>query len=130
MILQAVLSNRRFTINNLQFEQVKGLAMGSRLSGILATLVMDDLERVTITAHLSICLFAYYVDDIFIMTKDKAAVDKILNKFNQQHSDIKLTVEHSSSNKKLSLLDFKVIFVDHKATFNYYQKNAKKNLFP
>ena len=91
---------------------------------------MDDLERVTITAHLSICLFAYYVDDIFIMTKDKAAVDKILNKFNQQHSDIKLTVEHSSSNKKLSLLDFKVIFVDHKATFNYYQKNAKKNLFP
>ena len=47
--------------------------MGIRLSGILATRVMDDLEIMTITTDLSICLFARYVDDIFIMTKDKPA---------------------------------------------------------
>ena len=62
----------------------KGLAMGSRLSGILAMLVMDNHEGMTITADLSISLFARYVDDIFIMTKDKAAADKIFNKFNEQ----------------------------------------------
>ena len=62
------------------------------------------------------------------MTKDKAAADKILNKFNQQHSDIKFTIEHPSSNNELSLLDFKVLFADDKATFNCYQKDAKKNL--
>ena len=84
MILQAVLSNRRFTFNNQKFEQVKGLAIGSRLSGILATLVMDVLEKMTITADVSICLFARYVNDTFIMTKDKAAADKIFNKFNEQ----------------------------------------------
>ena len=91
---------------------------------------MDDLKRMTITAYLSICLLARYDDDIFIMTKDKAAADKIFNKFNQQHSDIKFTNEYPSSNNELSLLDFKVMFADHKATFNYYQKDTKKNLFP
>ena len=88
--------------------------MGSRLSGILAMLMMDDLKRMTITADLSICLFACYVDDIFIMIKDKAAADRIFNKFNQQHSDIKFTIEYPSSNNELSLLDFKVRFGDHK----------------
>ena len=126
MILQAVLSNRRFTFNDQQFEQGKGLAMRNRLSGILATLVKDDLERITITADLSICLFARYVDDIFIITKDKAAADKLFNEFKQQHSDIK----HPSSNNELSLLDFKDMFADHKATFNCYQKDVKKNMFP
>ena len=72
--------------------------MGSRLSCILATLVMGDLERMTITADLTIYLFACYVDDIFIVTKDKAAADKIFNKFIQQHSDIKFNIEHPSSN--------------------------------
>ena len=118
-----VLSNRRFTFNDQKFEQVKGLAMGSRLSGILAMLMMDDLER------MSIFLFAIMFDDTFIMTKDKAAADKFFNKFNEQRNDIKFTIEYPSSNNELSLLDFKVMFADHKATFNYYEKYAKKNLF-
>ena len=66
-----------------------GLAMGSRLSDILVTLVTDNLERMTITAELSISFFARFVYDIFIMTKDKAAADKIFSKFNEQNSDIK-----------------------------------------
>ena len=64
------------------------------------------------------------------MTKDKAAADKNFKKFNQNHSDIKFTIEHPSSNNMLSLLDFKVMFADHKATFNYFQKDAKKIVFP
>ena len=35
VILQAVFSNRRFTFNDQQFEPVKRLAMGCRLSSIL-----------------------------------------------------------------------------------------------
>ena len=129
-LLQAVLSNRRFTFNGQQFEQVKGLAMGSRLSGILATLVMDDLERKTITADLNIALYARYVDDIFIVTKDKQGADRIFDKFNNQHNDIKFTIEHPSTNNELSLLDFKVMFTCNSISFNYFQKDAKKNLFP
>ena len=56
--------------------------------GIQAKLV------ITITADLSICLFARYVNNIFILTKDKATADKIFNKFNEQHSNIKFTIEH------------------------------------
>ena len=76
--------------------------------------LLDDLGRMTITADLSICLVGRYVDDIFIMTKDKAAADKIFNKFNQQHSDIKFTIE--------------VMFADHKATFISTTKKMLKRI--
>ena len=66
VIMRAVLSNTRFAFNDQQFKQIKRLAMGSRH------------ERMTITADMSICLFALYVDDFFIMTKDKAAAEKSL----------------------------------------------------
>ena len=66
-------------------------------------LVMDDLQRMTITADLSTCLFARHVGDIFIMKKDKAAADKIFNKFNEQRGKIKLTIEHPSRNIEFRL---------------------------
>ena len=103
--------------------------MGSRLNQrLLATLVMDNIEMMTITADLSIYLFTRYVDDIFILTKFMQQL-KIFNKFNEQHSDIKFTIEHHSSNYELTLKDLKVMFANDKATFNYYEKILKRICF-
>ena len=62
-LLETVLKRRIFIFKNILYEQKNGLAMGSRLSGFLATFVMDDLERRTITADLQIGFYARYVDD-------------------------------------------------------------------
>ena len=129
-ILSCILSNRRFKFNNIQFEQVQGLAMGSRLSGILSTLVMDDLEKQTITADLRISVYARYVDDIFMLTDTKETANKIYNKFNRQHADIKFTIEHPSDDRSLSLLDFQISTTNNAVKFNYFQKITKKNMFP
>jgi len=104
--------------------------MGSRLSGILATLVMDDLERRTLTADMNISVYSRYVDDIFILTNNSDSANAIFHAFNQQHEEIKFTAEHPSNSASLKLLDFEVTVSDEKISFNYYQKQAKTNMFP
>ena len=104
--------------------------MGSRLSGILATLVMDDLERSTLTADLSICLYCRYVDDIFIMTTSSQQADTIFAKFNSAHTALKFESEKpEEGTNKLSLLDFTVTINSGNAEFTFFRKKAKKNVF-
>jgi len=127
-LLTCVLSNRTFLFNNVLYEQVSGLAMGSRLSGILSTLVMDDLERHTITADLSINLYYRYVDDIFIITTSAYKADQIFQKFNAAHPTLKFEMERSS-NHSLSLLDFTVDLSGDNVKTEFYRKEARKNVF-
>ena len=84
-----------------------GLAIGSRLSGLLATLVMDDLEHSVLTADLSISIYTRYVDDIFILTSDHNMGSLITEKFNQAHPTIKFEEERPMNNT-ISLLDFTI----------------------
>ena len=46
------------------FQQIRGLAMGSRLSGTLATLAMDRFERNNIYDTIRPVVYSRYVDDI------------------------------------------------------------------
>lgn len=108
--------------------QTKGLAMGSRLSGVLATLVMDDLERATLTADLAIGIYRRYVDDIFVLTTDANEANKIFSRFNSSHADLKFDIE-MPENGKLALLDFQIEVVNGRPVFGFYKKPAKKNVF-
>jgi len=127
-LLETILSNRLFSYDNQLYEQCSGLAMGSPLSGLLSTLVMDDLERRTLTADLAIDLYYRYVDDIFIITTDSTQAHTIFNKFNSSHPTLKFELENPI-NHKLALLDFQVAFNTDTPTFEFYQKAAKKNVF-
>jgi len=127
-LLTCILANRHFTYDDQLYEQCNGLAMGSPLSGLLSTLVMDDLERRTLTADLSIDLYHRYVDDIFILTTNAEQAEIIFEKFNNSHSALKFEIE-KSKHQNLALLDFQVNFQGNTPTFSFFQKAAKKNVF-
>lgn len=129
-LLNIILSNTYFTYENEIYKQRFGLPMGNSLSGLLAILFMDTLEKASLTQCHNIGLYKRYVDDILCITDNKSNADDILNIFNNQHPSIKFEIEYPDTNNTLSLLDFSVqLNPDGKTTFNFYTKNAKRNLF-
>jgi len=88
-LLNIVLRVSHFSFNSQIFLQIKGLAMGNRLSGLLASIYMDRLERQTIYG-LDIIAYKRYVDDIVMIMLDEANAKYIFEDFNKANSNIKL----------------------------------------
>ena len=55
-LLHLLLDNDVFSYNNIFFQQIRGLAMGNRLSGTLAIICMDKFERAHITTFLRLAI--------------------------------------------------------------------------
>ena len=59
------------------FKQIKGLAMGSPLSGVIADIVLDDIIKTVLDRNcFDILLLVKYVDDILIIA-DQDDVESI-----------------------------------------------------
>jgi hypothetical protein len=129
-LLQAVSTNTYLQFNDRLFLQKKGLAMGSSVSAILAILFMDTLERRIFLSNQWVSSYARYVDDIFILTKNKETAESIHESMNGLHPEIQFEIEHPSNNA-LSLLDFEVKTNEQSGTIDlqFYKKKAKKNVF-
>ena len=68
-----ILRNMYFQFNSTIYQQIEGLPIGSSLSGILAVLFMDRLERKTLTRHQPhIEPYKHYVDHIYMQTTDES----------------------------------------------------------
>ena len=129
-LLAVILRNTFFTFENLIFLQVSGLPMGSSVSGILAILFMDTLERQALLSSPSVGLYARYVDDIFVLVESKDKAEELLATMNQQHEKIKFELEHPVGDNTLHLLDFAVtIDKDAPPQFDFYRKKAKRDIF-
>jgi hypothetical protein len=62
--------------------------MGNAMSGVLAILFMDALEKRTLTCFTNITLYKRYVDDTFILTRSRSDAEAIYNTLNQEHPAI------------------------------------------
>ena len=108
------------------FDQIDGVAMGSPLGPLFANVFMQDFE----TKHmqelesLGVNKWYRYVDDIFATVSVKDQASSILKFLNEQHKNIKFTIEYEKNNK-LPFLDTNVIrkvnkyitTIFHKKTF-------------
>lgn len=128
MILKTILNRRIFRYKENLYEQTSGLAMGNKISGTLATIVMDDLERQTLTADLSIGFYSRYVDDTFILTENASTAQEIFTKLNTSHSTLKFEMENPIDNA-LSILDFTVRVNNGMLNYTFFRKAARKNTF-
>ena len=134
-LLTVILNNTYFTYQQNIFKQITGLPMGNSLSGTLAILYMDTLERNTILQCYHIGLYKRYVDDILILTSNKENANIIYSKFNHANEHIKFEIEHpkvtkDNNSKTLSLLDFTLCMNNEsQPSFSFYSKEAKRNLF-
>ena len=128
-LLHVVLSNTYFTFEKRIFQQIKGLPMGSPLSGLMAIIFMDNIERQALQQVPSIPFFKRYVDDCFMLTQNEQTAREFHAILNSQNENVKFEIELPSNDNCLSLLDFTISTNNSRPSFEFYKKSARKNTF-
>ena len=113
-LLQLAVLDTAFVFNDKAYKQIDGMAMGSPLGPTFANIFMCSLEEYM----LDNCPLAFrplfyrrYVDDTFLLFRNKAQADNFLDFVNGIHRNIKFTIEYESDNK-LPFLDV-LVFRDN-----------------
>lgn len=123
-------STRCFKFADQIFHQISGLAMGSSVSGILAILFMNSIENQALTTFTEISCYSRYVDDIFVLVRDRAASEQLLQTMNAVHPNIQFEIELPSTENSLSLLDLTVtVGPQGESNFEFYKKPARSEVF-
>ena len=113
-----------FQFNNEFFDQVDGVSMGSPLGPLFANVFMSDFEKKHMKQlkKLGVNIWLRYVDDVFATLKAGYNEKAILAFLNEQHPNIRFTVEKEEKNT-LPFLDTRVSRnVDKYATTIYHKK--------
>ena len=113
------------------YTQIEGVAMGSPLGPILANIFMCHHEETWLDHyHTSFKPKTYlrYVDDIFVLFTDASHVEEFHNYLNEQHNNIKFTVEQEEDNE-LPFLDVHIIREDTGFTTGIYRKSTFSGIY-
>ena len=92
--------------------------MGSPLGPIIANIFMNHFENKHMSEleALGVKCWLRYVDDTFVIIKNKANAEIILDFLNRQHNTIKFTMEKQLKNE-INFLDIKIKRDDLNSTF-------------
>ena len=104
-LLEFCLRTTYFTFQGRLYEQVKGAAMGSPISPVVANLFMEDLEtKALATALLPPTLWKRYVDDTFTIIQ-KSQKDAFLEHVNSIDDNIHFPCEEPREDGSIPFLD-------------------------
>jgi len=109
-LLEICVKQSHFQFNGKFYEQIDGVSMGSPLGPLFANIFMDDFEN----KHMNelkakgVKSWYRYVDDIFATIDNQYDENTILSFLNNQHKNIKFTIEMEEKNT-LPFLDTRVI---------------------
>ena len=130
-LLHLLLDNNIFTYRNTTYRQIRGLAMGNRLSGTLAILAMDRFERTFIyqNPYPSLTIYARFIDDIGTVVNNPNEAQLLLTYLNSKHPTIKFELELPSDDDYLPILDVQIkLDTDGNLHHRLYTKPASKQL--
>ena len=105
--------NVQFTFNGQIYRQVDGVAMKSPLNPILADIFLSSLKNKLDGVIQDTYLYVRYVDDTFLLCRNKNQAKQLLQIFNSVHPNMKFTMEEEHSNR-LSFLDVSILRKDSK----------------
>jgi len=116
-----------FTYENSVYKQVDGCPMGSNLSPILASIILNNLlDKTFEKLKIKPKLVVKYVDDLLLVLPNRK-INSVLNEMNNYHTNIKFTVEEEKDNK-LPYLDLLLIRIDDGTIkYQWYNKPTSSN---
>ena len=94
-VLQYVLKNDMFRLEDQIYNQLHGIAMGTKLAPALATVYIGDLEETFVESRRpKLDLLKRYSDDIFILwSHPLEEFDRFLENLNKKEKRIRFTAE-------------------------------------
>ncbi len=121
-LLKLVLSTNNFEFNGVNYTQISGTAMGTKLAPSYANIFMAQFEHTHVYPHHAKFLIWWrYIDDIFtIFDCDRHAVDTFISDLNNCHPTIKFTAEISEHS--INFLDATITKHGNKLSTKAYSK--------
>ena len=110
-----------FSFNNIIYQQIDGVAMGSPLGPILANIFVGAMEKQLFQSTDRPTVYVRYMDDIFAVFETNRNKDGFLHSLNNLHSSLQFTVEHEVD-RKLPFLDVLVERGSSKFVTSIYRK--------
>ena len=97
-----------FIFNDILYQQIDGVIMGSPLGPTMANFFLADMEKkwMSDVNDYKPSLYLRYVDDIFAIFNNGINIDKFIAKINKGHPNIRFTAEEAS--ETLSFLDVEI----------------------
>ena len=107
-LFDIVLKCNVFSFNGQAYQQIQGMAMGTRMAPSYANLFMDRFERAFLAQEpIQPLVWKRYIDDILcIWTGSRSELDNFLDRLNRAHHSIKFT--WSISNERIQFLDLNI----------------------
>ena len=103
--LHLILDNNIFEYANTPFKQIRRLAMGNNLSGILAILTMDRFECKCIYPVIKPTIYVRFVDNIGTTVQTIEEAHETLHMRNSKHPTLRLELEAADAAGFLPILD-------------------------
>jgi hypothetical protein len=115
-----------FQFNGNYYDQIDGVSMGSPLGPLFANIFMDNFEKKHMKElqKYGVKIWYRYVDDIFSVIENNINTNEILVFLNNQHPNIKFTIE-MEKHGKLPFLDTQV----NRRKEGYYTTLYRKKTF-
>ena len=118
-----------FIFDNNEYKQLRGLAMGSPLSAVMACLYMEMLEKDSFIRIMGRGSTWYrYVDDVLGVVPKNANIDNKLRMLNTVNDNIQFTVEHEEE-CKLAFLDTLIHRGERDVKFSVFRKPTNRDDF-
>ena len=129
-LLELSVLNSFFIFNNKLYKQIEGLGMGLPLGPTFANIFMCFKEQIWLSdcpIEFKPSFYKRYVDDTFMLFKDRSQAVKFLSYLNSKHPNIKFTFE-TEQNCKISFLDCLITRVNNSFETSVYRKDTFSEL--
>ena len=132
-LLNTVFSLTYFHYKGQVYRQIAGLPMGCAVSGIVAIIFMEAIEKTALDQFDRCPIYARYVDDCYTLVRNVDEARELQACLDSQHRNIKFELEncrYEDQSTALSLLDLTInINTEGEVSFDFYAKEARTSIF-
>ena len=128
-LLEICVYDVQFLFNGTYYNQIDGVAMGSPLGPILANIFVGHIEKqIFNTNNEGIIMYGRYVDDVLVCATSIDCIERLSNRLNAMHPNIKFTVELENQGS-IPFLDVRIIKKQHGLSMGWYHKDTWSGAF-